>query len=153
MTEKRNTASLCARTWEKRVRLGIGEGRAAGEIGEGGVADVLEVGDADFAGVESVAGKAADEGEEGDTLAEGGVGLGVFAEGEEIEDGFFLLGGAIQIGGGVAVGAEAVKPKETAAKFELILGVFAGEEVDEFRCAGFDGAAGLIVFGDDGFAK
>ena len=133
--------------------LGIGEGRAAGEVGECGVADVLEVGDADFASVEGVAGEAADEGEGRYALAERGVGFGVFAEGDEIEDGFFLVGSALQIGGGVAIGAETVEPIEAATEFELILFVFAGEEVDEFGAAGFDGTAGFFVFGDDGFTK
>ena len=72
------------------TKSGFGRGRAAGEFAEGGVADVLEVGDADFAGVEAIAGEIAEEGEKGYSLAEGGVFFDVFAIGDEVED-FFLL--------------------------------------------------------------
>src|SRR5208283_261564 len=64
--------------------------RAAGEFGERGVADVLEVRDADFAGVESVAGHLAKPREKRDPLGKRGIGLGVLPVGNEIEDLRFL---------------------------------------------------------------
>ena len=142
-----------AENYLRRETLGFRERWATGEFREGGVADVLEVGDADFAGIEGVASEAADKGEEGYALVKGGIGFGVFAEGDEIEDGLSLLGRAGEIGAGEAVGAKTVEPEESASEFELVGFVFAGEEINEFGRAGFDGTAGFFVFGDDGIAK
>ena len=105
------TGGECKDFWRLRgTPSHFGQRRAAGEFGERGVADVLEIGDADFAGVESVASEVANEGEENHTLAESRIGFSVFAESDEVEDGFSLLGGAIQICAVVAVGAETVEP-------------------------------------------
>ncbi len=78
--------------------LNFGQRRATGKFGERGVADVLQVGDADFAGVKSVAGEVAHEREEYHSLAQSGVGFCIFAESDQVEDGFSLLWRAIQIG-------------------------------------------------------
>ena len=103
------------------------QGWAAGEFAQGGVAYILEVGDADLAGVEAVACEPAEESEEGYALAERMILLGVFAESDEVEDGFSLFRSALQIWTGVAVGAETIEPIQTAAEFQLIVFVFAGE--------------------------
>ena len=125
----------------------------AGEFADGSVADVLQVCDADLAGVEAVAGETAQEVKEGDARAERGVLFGVFAEGDQVEDFLLLIGGAVKEDFAVAVGAEIVEPEEAAAKLQLILGIFASEKVDEFGSAGFDSATGFVVFGDDGVAE
>lgn len=116
---------------------------------ERSIADIAEVGDADFAGVVAVASEVAQEGEEGDALTERGIFLGVFVEGDEVEDFFLLFGGKVEEKFAEAVGAEMVEPEEAAAELELVFGIFGGEEVDEFGSASFDGAAGFFVFGDD----
>jgi hypothetical protein len=85
-----------------------------------GVAHVLQVGDADFTGVEAVAGEAAQEGEEGDALAERSVLFGVLAEGDPIEDFLLLPGLAFEVVAGVAIGAEAVEPEKSAAEFSCV---------------------------------
>src|ERR1700688_2524138 len=140
--------------WRLRVTpSGFGQRRAAGEFGEGGVANVLEIGDADFAGVEGVASEVAHKGEENHTLAESRIGFSVFAESDEVEDGFSLLGSAIQICSVAAVGAEPVEPIQATTESELIFFVFAGEQIDKFGGAGFDSAARFFVLGDDGLAK
>src|SRR5438034_1682816 len=59
--------------------------RATRKLAERGVADVAQVGDADFAGVVAVASHVTQEGEEGNSLAERGILLGVFAESDEVE--------------------------------------------------------------------
>ena len=64
-----------------------------------------------------------------------------------------MLGSAFEENFAVAVGAETIEPEEAAAEPELILFILAGEEIDEFRRTGFDGAAGFFVFGDDGIAE
>src|SRR5882762_8400330 len=127
--------------------------RAAGEFAEGGVTYISEVGDADLAGVEAVAGEAAEEGEEGHALTERGVLLGVFPEGDEVQNFFLLLRGAFHENLAVAVGAEAVQPEESAAEAQLIFFVLAGQQVDEFRSAGFDRAAGFFVLGNNRVAE
>src|SRR5260370_15490332 len=132
---------------------GLRQWRAAGEFGEGGVANILEVGDADFAGVEAVGGEIAQEGEEGHSLAEPRILFGVFAIGDEVEDFFFLLGRALHEDFVVAVRAGGIQPEEPAAKLQLIFGVFAGEQIDEFRRAGFHRAPGFFILGDDGIAQ
>jgi hypothetical protein len=148
------TGGECNDFWRLRgTPSGFGQRRAAGKFGERGVADVLEIGDADFAGVESVAVEVAHEGQENHTRAESGVGFGILAESDEVEDGFSLVGGAIQIWAGVAVGAETIEPIQAATESQLIFFVFAGEQIDKFGGAGFDGSAGFFVLGDDGFAK
>lgn len=120
---------------------------------ERSIADIAEVGDADFAGVVAVASEVAQEGEEGDALTERGIFLGVFVEGDEVEDFFLLFGGKVEEKFAEAVGAEMVEPEEAAAELELVFGIFGGEEVDEFGSASFDGAAGFLVFGDDQIAE
>jgi len=117
------------------------------------VADIAEVGDTDFAGVVAVAGEVAEESEEGNAGAERRVLFGVFTEGDEVEDFFHLFGGEVEEEFAEAVGGEIVEPEEAAAEFELIFGIFRGEEVDEFGSAGFDRAAGFFVFGDDQVAE
>src|SRR5579859_6132042 len=54
---------------------------------------------------------------------------------------------------GVAVGAKTVQPHQPSAKGELILLIFTGEQIDEFRRASFHGAAGFVVLGDNRVAK
>ena len=126
---------------------------AAREFAQGGVADILEVGDANFAGVEAVAGEIAQEGEEGDSLAERGIFFGVLAVGDQVEDFFLLLWRALYEDVAITIGARAVQPEEPAAELQLILGIFAGEQIDEFGGAGFHRAAGFFVLGDDGVAE
>ena len=46
-----------------------------------------------------------------------------------------------------------VEPKNSAAKPQLILFVFTGEEIDEFGSAGLDRAAALFVLGNDHVAQ
>src|SRR5258708_3220219 len=121
--------------------------------GEGAVANILEVGDADFTGVKAVGGEVAEEGEEGYALAERGVFFGIFAVGNQVEDFFLLVWCALHEDIAVAVRAGGIQPEEPAAKLQLIFGVFAGEQIDEFRRAGFHRAPGFFILGDDGIAQ
>src|SRR2546425_11097787 len=99
-----------------RVRSGLfWQRRAAGEFAEGGVTYILEVGDADFAGVEAVAGEIAQKGKEGHSLAEGGIFFGIFAVGDQVEDFFLLLWGAFHEEVAVAVGTSGIEPVKAAA--------------------------------------
>src|SRR5258708_28312067 len=108
---------------------GFRQGRAAGEFAEGGVADVLEVGDADFAGVEAVGGEVAEEGEEGYALAEPGVFLGVLAIRNEVQDFFLLLWRALHEDVAIPIRASGIQPEKPAAELQLIFGIFAGEQI------------------------
>src|ERR1700719_3812189 len=131
--------------WRLRVTPShFGQRRAAGKFRERSVADVLEIDDADFAGVEGVASEIAHEGKENYSLAQGRIGFGVFAESDEVEDGFSLVGSAIQICSVVAVSAETVEPIQATTESELIFFVFAGEQIDKFGGAGFDSAARFL---------
>src|SRR5207237_9576843 len=65
--------------------------RAPGKFALGAVADVAEVGDADFAGVVAVASHVAKKREERNALAERGILPRVFAEGNEVENFLFLF--------------------------------------------------------------
>src|SRR5215471_14170712 len=76
---------------DQRYRL-LGKRGAAGPFAAGDVADVAEVFDADFAGVEAVASEVAHGGKEGYALAQLGSFLGVFSEGDEVQRFFALLG-------------------------------------------------------------
>lgn len=134
-------------------RSGFRKWRAARERGESRVANVLEIFDADFAGVKAVAGHLAKMRKESDALGERRIGHGVFAIGDEVESFFLLRGGGIEEGGTVLVGAEIVKPHEAAAECKLVVFVFAGEEIDELGCAGFNRSARRIVLGNNGVAE
>src|SRR6266850_2908666 len=137
----------------KRSSTSLRQRWAAGEFAQGGVTNILEVGDADLAGVEAVAGEAAQEGEEGHALAERGILFGVFPEGDQIQDFFLLFRGAFQENFAVAVGAEVVQPEKSAAEAQLIFFIFAGEQINKFRGAGFDRAARFFVLGNNRVAE
>src|SRR6266481_1527384 len=126
---------------------------AAGEFADRRVADVAKVGDTDLASVEAVAGKAAQKREESHALAERSILLRVFPEGDEIQNFFLLFRRALRKDVGVTVGAETIEPEEPAAELQLIFGVLAGEQVNEFRRAGLDRAAGFFVLGNDEVAQ
>src|SRR2546425_12251173 len=88
-----------------RVRSGLfWQRRAAGEFAEGGVTYILEGGDADFAGVEAVAGEIGQKGKEGHSLAGGGIFFGIIAVGDQVEDLFLVLWGGVRGAAGVAFG-------------------------------------------------
>src|SRR2546427_1329383 len=89
--------------------------RAAGEFAEGGVTYILEVGDADFAGVEAVAGEIAQKGKEGHSLAERWILLGVLAIRNQVQDFFLLLRRALHEDVAVAVGTSGIEPVKAAA--------------------------------------
>src|SRR5271165_1157643 len=135
------------------ARSGFGESGTPGECSKRSVADVLKVFDADLAGVKAVAGHLAKAGKESYPLAEPGIRFRVFAISDEVEDFFPLRGSAIEKSGAVLVGTEIIKPHQAAAEFKLILVVLAGEEIDEFRRAGFNGSAGFFVRGNNGVAQ
>src|SRR5208282_3143554 len=138
--------------WAKHRPL-FGQRRAAGEFGEGGIADVLEVRDADLAGVETGARHIAQPGKKSDALAERGIALDIFAIGKKVQNFFLLCGGAIEEEVFVAVGAEIVQPHQSASQMRLVVLVFAREEIDELRRAGLDGAARNLVLGNNGITK
>src|SRR5260370_38332667 len=98
---------------------GLRQWRAAGEFGEGGVANILEVGDADFTGVKAVGGEVAEEGEEGYALAERGVFFGIFAVGNQVEDFFLLVWCALHEDIAVAIRANGIQPEKAAAELQL----------------------------------
>ncbi len=79
--------------------------------------------------------------------------FGIFAEGDEVEDLFLLLGRAFGENFSETVGAESIEPEETTAELQLIFGIFACEEIDKFGSASFDGAAGFFVLGDNHVAQ
>src|SRR3984957_4774109 len=118
-----------------RVRSSFGVGWAAGKNIQVFVADVAEVIDADFAVKETVGSEFAQQGEEFDAGAEAGVLLRVFAIGDQVEDFFLLVRGALEIELAVAIGAGIVEPHEASAERELVVFVFAGNEVDELGSA------------------
>src|SRR5271169_3400596 len=130
------------------ARSGFREGGTPGERGKRSIPDVLEVFDADLAGVKAVAGHLAKAGKESYTLAERGIRFRVFAIGEEVEDIFSLRGSGIEKGAAVLVDTEIIEPHQAAAEFKLIIVVLAGEEIDEFRRAGFNGSAGFFIRGN-----
>src|SRR3981189_2081895 len=127
--------------------------RAAGELAQRGVAYILEVGDADFAGVEAVSGEIAQKRKEGHALAEGAILFGIFPISDQVQDFCLLLSVAIHEDVAVTIRASGIHPEEPAAELKLIFRVLAGEEIDEFRRAGFHRAAGLFILGDDGVAQ
>ena len=65
----------------------------------------------------------------------------------------FCCGSGIEKGAAVSVGAEIVEPHEAAAERKLVVCIFAGEEIDEFRRAGFNRSAGFFVLGNNGVAE
>src|SRR5580704_5967869 len=119
--------------------------RAAGELLEIGIPDVAEIGDSDFAGEETVGGELAQECEELNALPQAGILLGVLAVGYLVENFFLLIGCAIKINVAVAIEAGVVEPHHSSTEGELIIPVFAGNQVDELGSAGFDGAFGVGV--------
>src|SRR5258708_1919447 len=98
------------------IRCSLRRGRTAAEFAEGGVGGVLEVGDADFAGVEAIGGEVAQEGEEGYSLAERRILFCVFAVGDQVEDFFLLVGGALHEDFAIAIRAGGIEPVEAAAE-------------------------------------
>ena len=137
------------------TELGIDSrhGRATGKFAQGLVALVLQVGYANFTGIEAVHGHVAQESEKDDALPQRGILLGVLAVSNQVEDLLTLIEAAFHKRLFVTVHAEAVQPNQTTAERELELIVFTGEQVDKFRGASFDGSAGVIVFGDDRVAE
>src|SRR6267378_4060690 len=126
---------------------------AAGELADGSITDILKVGDADFAGVEAVGGEIAEKGKEGHALAERAILFGIFPISDQVQDFRLLFTVAIHKDIAVTVRASGVQPEESAAKFQLIFRVLAGEEIDKFRRASLARAAGLFILGDDGVAQ
>src|SRR5260370_8545846 len=106
--------------WPYNYRSGFRRRGAAGEFVERGVPHILKVGDADFAGVEAVGGEIAQKGEEGHSLAERGILFGVFAEGDEVHDFFFLLACAFHEDVAVPVPATAAAPDEPPAYLQFL---------------------------------
>src|SRR5215470_2439705 len=94
----------------------LGNRRAAGKFVLRSIADVAEVGNADFAGVVAVAGEVAEKGEERNAGAERRILLGVLAEGNEVEKFFFLFRSALQKNFAEKVGAEIVEPGKAPAE-------------------------------------
>jgi len=133
--------------------LNAGDGWAAGEFSQEGVAFVAEILDADFAGEKAVGGEVAEGGKVVDGVGKGIIVFGVLAVCNDVEDFFLLRGGAINPRLGEAGGAGGVEPLEQIAEGFLVIRVFTGDQVNEFGRAGFDGAAGVAVGGDDGVAK
>src|SRR6266705_7081983 len=97
------------------VNRSFRELRATRKLAERCVADVAQVGDADFAGVVAVASHVTQEREEGNSLAERGILLGVFAESDEVENFLLLLWRAIDKPFAVMIGRVAVEPEDAAA--------------------------------------
>src|SRR5947207_13873867 len=118
-----------------------GDRRAAGELGEEGIALVAQVLDANFAGEEAIGGKVAEKREELYGLDEGFLLLGILAKGDQVEDFRLLLRCAVESGLSIASGAGRVEPLQPAAKAFLKIRVLAGDQIDEFRSAGLDRAA------------
>src|SRR5260370_31921379 len=111
-TERPDSVSPGRAARPYNYRSGFRRRGAAGELVERGVPHILEVGDADFAGVEAVGGEIAQEGEEGHSLAKRGILLGVFAEGDEVHDFFFLLRCAFHENVAVTIRPTSIHPKE-----------------------------------------
>src|SRR5260370_7861047 len=101
-------------------RSGFRRRGAAGEFVERGVPHILKVGDADFAGVEAVGGEIAQEGEEGHSLAERGILLGVLAEGDQVHDFFFLLGCALHEDVALPACPTAIQPQNPPPALQLL---------------------------------
>src|SRR5271154_5367789 len=123
------------------------------EFSEGGVTDIAEILDADFAGEKAICGEIAEQREESHALAQARIGGGVLAAGNGVEDLFALFDGAADIVRPKAIRAGRIEPHNSSAQLELVLGVFAGEQVNELRRASFHGSTGLIVSGDDGITQ
>ena len=64
-----------------------------------------------------------------------------------------LLRRAVKESFAVSIRAGTVQPQNSSTQLSLILIIFAGQEVDEFRRARFNGAAGVTIRGDDGLAQ
>src|SRR5262249_14813347 len=109
--------------------------------------------DTDFGGVEGIAGHAAEQREKSDAWTQGGIRLGVAAEGYGVEDFLLLSRRAGEIRIGVAVDAKIFKPHQPPAETMLDFLFSTSEKMDEWGSAGFDGTGGVVIFGDDGTAE
>src|SRR6266404_4774855 len=100
--------------------LAVRDRRAAGKFPERGIADILQIGDADFAGVEAVAGHFAQERKESDALAECGIFFGVLAIGDQVQHLVALLPTAFHLLYRLANRRETIQPYQSAAQPQLV---------------------------------
>src|ERR1700747_1909094 len=117
------------------------------------VADIAKVFYADLAGEEAVGGKLAQCREEFDPWSESGVFLDALAIRDEIEDFYLLHATTFKIALAVAVNAGRVEPLDPAAELQLVVFVFAGQQINEFGRAGLKRPAGFVVRRNDGLAQ
>ena len=76
-----------------------------------------------------------------------------FAVGDEIQNLFLLLRRAVEISLAVAVDAGIVEPHQSSAESDLIVLVFAGDQVDKLGRARFDRPFCVCIGRDDGLAE
>jgi hypothetical protein len=117
------------------------------------VTDIAKIFYADLAGEEAVGGKLAQRGEEVDTWSESGVFLDALTIRDEVEDFYLLHATTFKIALAVAVNAGRVEPLDPAAELQLVVFVFAGQQINEFGCAGLKRPAGFIVRRNDSLAQ
>ena len=86
-------------------------------------------------------------------LPEAGIGLGVLAIRNQVQNFLLLLRRAVEKNLLIAINAGVIQPHQPAAEGDLIIQILAGEQVDEFRCTRLDRALGVLVRRDDGLAK
>src|SRR5712692_7501242 len=132
---------------------GLSDRRAARKILEICVTDVLKIFDSDLAGEKAIRGQIPQERKELDALAESEVDFCVFPVRNQIENLLLLFRRAVQIRVAIAIDTSRIEPHQPAAQLQLIVLIFAGEQVNELGRTGFNGAAGVIVRGNDCLAK
>src|SRR6267143_477902 len=135
------------------TRSGFRRRGAAGELAQRGVPHILQVGDADLAGVEPVAREIAQKCKEGHSLAERGIFFGVLAEGDQVQNFLLLLRRALHEDVAITIRASGIQPEKPTAEFQLIFRILAGEQIDKFRRACFHRPAGFFILGDNSVAQ
>src|SRR5215813_9740300 len=109
--------------------------RASGEFLDEGIADVAQIFNPDFAGKKAIRGELAQEAEELNALAQTRITLEVLPIRDQVENFLLLRHRAIEVRLFVAVDAGIIKPHETATERELIIVIFAGQQIDELGSA------------------
>lgn len=127
--------------------------RASGKVVHECVADIAKVRNADLAGKKTVSGQIAEKRDEDNALSKLGGMFGALAISDQVEDLFLLLRCATEIRIAVTVGADRVEPHQSTAELQLVFGVLACEQIDEFGGTGLNGASGICIGGDDRLAQ
>src|SRR5271154_164390 len=104
-----------------------GQRRAAGKFAQRSVSNVLQIRDADFAGVKSVAGHIAQQRKKCHALAQRRIFDSVLAISDQLHDFFLLLRRTFEKRLAVTVAGETVQPEQAAAEPQLEFFVLTGE--------------------------